>query len=706
MAIYHLNAKWHTRKKDTKLRALRAYAYRAGARVFDPLNNRVYNSTNKKEVVHCETVGPPNAAAWMLDPLALWGHIEQRETRKDSVLFAEWEGALPNELGLDECKTIVSGFVTEFMLAEGQVVSWALHFKDGNQHFHAMCTTRDIEGDGFGSKNNRWRQWAMLYKTREGLAKHINMALEKAGLPQRVTHKSYADLGIDREPTKHVGPEHSGVRDASYRAKRDERLRNNRRVKAVNQQRGKRRSAAARKYLVAGAQGAKLMTAIQDQLQDTRQLDAVPVTTAMSVDVMAAYNYLHTAPPNADEIYLALGRVRTGLGREWNWPTMAAQYRRLDKPGGDVLTALLVKELIWVVSRSPELAPEFAKLVPRTRLADIAIAAKNWAQSASKPDALYLIDSILQAAGIGVVDGAGIQAVVTTGNLATPDFSNYADALAPLAYLIVDMRELVGVCQRVAHSIEKKISPDILAKRVNRILASDTWPTSQPELLDALVAGEVVFAAKRRQHKLADVLDAVPPDRRGHFESMVTSVLGGCTVDAGHAVASRALSQQAQMEVQAECNLRMVLTKWQLADYPARCSAMAAIGRAYPWSAFQRDIQRHAQSASGWQSAWWQDQQATLKGHELTTFCEQLPSWLNQTRPKQYPLGAHDPAMTLMRNLRAHDASTPDARGIGVEVPLPSHPMTATPVNPWHGKYGDLGSTTQPGVTGSMLVSP
>ena len=698
MAIYHLTAKWHTRKKNSKLRALRAYAYRAGARVFDPLNNRVYNSTNKKEVVHCETVGPHNAAAWMLDPLALWGHIEQRENRKDSVLFSEWEGAVPNELSLDECKAIVSGFVTEFMLAEGQVVSWALHDKPGNRHFHAMCTTRDIEGDGFGNKNPRWRQWAMLYKTREGLAKHINMALEKAGLPQRVTHKSYADLGIDREPTQHVGPEYSGNRDASYRAKRDERLRNNRRVKVVNQQRGKRRSATARRCLVAGAQGAKLMTAMQDQFQKVRQLDALPVTPAMSSEVLVAHEHLHTVLPDADEIYLAVGRVRTGLGREWNWQAMAAQYNRVDKLGGDVLTALLVKELIWVVSRSPEQAPEFAKLVPRTRLVDIAVAAKNWAQSASKPDALYLIDSILQAAGIGVVDGAGIQEVVSTGNWATPDFSNYADALAPLAYLISDMSELVGVCQRVAHSIEKKISPDILAKRVNRILASDTWPTTQAELLDALVAGEVVFAVKRRQHKLADVLDAVPPDRRSHFEAMVTSVLGGCTVDAGHAVASRALSQQAQMEVQAECNLRMVLTEWQLADYPARCSAMAAIGRAYPWSEFQRDIQRHAQSDSGWQSAWWQEQQTTLKGHELAKFCERLPTWLSQTRAKLYPLGTHDPdpAMTLMRNLRAHGASTPDASSVGSGVKVP---QTATPVNPWHGKCGDLGSTTQPGLT-------
>ena len=671
--------------------------------MFDPLNNRIYNSTNKKEVVHCETVGPPNAAAWMLDPLALWAHTEQRENRKDSVLFSEWEGALPNELSLDECKVIVSGFVTEYMVGEGMVVSWALHDKKGNRHFHAMCTTRDIEGDGFGSKNNRWRHWAMLYKTREGLAKHINMALEKAGFPQRVTHKSYADLGIDREPTKHVGPEHSGNREMPYQAKRDERLRNNRRVKTVYQQRSKRRRADAEKCLVAGVHAAKLMTALHDQLQETRQADSVPVTPAMSAEALAAYNYMHTALPGADEIYLAIGRVRAGIGREWNWPTLVAQYNRLDKSGGDVLTALLVKELIWVVSRSPEQVPEFAKLVPRTRLAEVLVSAKAWVQ-ASKPDALYLIDSILQTAGIGAGDGSGIQAVVSPGGPAAPDFSSYADALAPLAYLITDMTELVLVCQRVAHSIEKKISPDILAKRINRILAGDTWPTTQVELLDALVAGEVVFAAKRRQHKLADVLNAVPPDRRSHFEAMVTSVLGGSTVDAGHAVASRALSPQAQMEVQAECNLRMVLTQWQLSDYPARRAAMAAIGKAYRWSEFQRDIQRHVQSNSGWQSAWWTEQQANLQGSELVTFRQQLPTWLTKTRLKQYPLGAHDPdpAMTLMRTIRAYGVANQDDSGVYREAAKASNTAIAPPVNPWQvtnldGSGDQLNPAARPG---------
>lgn len=663
MAIYHLTAKWHTRKKNKKLRALRAYAYRAGARVFDPLNNRVYNSTNKKEVVHCDTLGPPNAAAWMLDPLALWAHTEQRENRSDSVLFAEWEGALPNELDIDECKAIASAFVGD-LVKEGMVITWALHDKRGNRHFHAMATTRNIEGDHFGYKNNRWRQRALLYKTRESLATHINTALEKAGLPQRVTHRSYADLGIDREPTKHVGPEHSGRSDPSYQAKREERLRHNRRVRTVYQQRSKRRRAESRKSLVAGANAGKLMAAVRDLLGEAHHADVAALTPTASAEALTACDHMRAALPHADEIYLAMGRVRAGLGREWNWPTLAAQYKRLDKSSGDVLDSLLVKELIWVLSRSPEQAVEFAMLVPRTRLPGIAIAAKAWAQ-ASKPDVLALIDSMVQTLDSTVPEDSDSQSQSQSQSLAlnnvspTSDFSSYADAFAPLAHLITDMGELVQACQLVAQSIEKKLSPDILVKRVNRILAGDSWPTSQAKLLDALIAGEVVFVAKRRQHKLADVLNAVPVDRRSHFEKVATSVLGGCTVDAGHKVASRALSPRAQMEVQAECNLRMVLTDWQLADYPKRHSAMASIGKIYPWSQFQKDIQRHARSASGWQSAWWHEKQAALQGSDLAIFGAYLPGWLTQTSHKQYPLGAPDadPATTLMHNLHTHAAN-------------------------------------------------
>jgi hypothetical protein len=99
---------------------------------------------------------------------------------------------------------------------------------------------------------------------------------------------------------------------------------------------------------------------------------------------------MHAALLDASRIYLELGRVKHGLGREWNWPSFLAQYKRLDK-SGDILDALLAKELIWVVSRSHEMAPEFVTLVTPQRLFKAVQKAKAWAQAA-RPDRLPMLD--------------------------------------------------------------------------------------------------------------------------------------------------------------------------------------------------------------------------------------------------------------------------------------------------------------------------
>ncbi len=48
MAIYHLNAKVHSRGTDPKLHALRSYAYRSGTRIVDPITGRIYNYQSKQ----------------------------------------------------------------------------------------------------------------------------------------------------------------------------------------------------------------------------------------------------------------------------------------------------------------------------------------------------------------------------------------------------------------------------------------------------------------------------------------------------------------------------------------------------------------------------------------------------------------------------------------------------------------------------------
>jgi hypothetical protein len=176
---------------------------------------------------------------------------------------------------------------------------------------------------------------------------------------------------------------------------------------------------------------------------------------------------------------------------------------------------------------------------------------------------------------------------------------------------------------------------------------------------------EVVFAAKRRPHKVADVLDAVPPEQRSHFEGVIASVLGTLPVDAGHDIAARALPHPTQMDMQAEFNVRQVLSEFQLSDFEHRRQAMAVFGKTYSWSDFQHDIQRQSVTDSGWQRAWWDEQLESLTGTPLASFLETMPPWYAKSSPispTAYPMGAYDPdqVKTWLSALDAHRVMHPD----------------------------------------------
>jgi hypothetical protein len=176
---------------------------------------------------------------------------------------------------------------------------------------------------------------------------------------------------------------------------------------------------------------------------------------------------------------------------------------------------------------------------------------------------------------------------------------------------------------------------------------------------------EVVFAAKRRPHKVAEVLNAVPIERRSHFEGVIASVLGTLPVDAGHAIAARALPHQTQMDMQAEFNVRQVLSEFQLSDFDHRRQAMAVLGKTYSWSNFQHDIQRQSGTDSGWQRAWWDEQLESLTDTPLASFLATVPPWYamsSPSKPTTYPMGAYDPKpqKTLLSALNAHRVMHPD----------------------------------------------
>jgi hypothetical protein len=81
------------------------------------------------------------------------------------------------------------------------------HSKSGNNpHVHILCTMRKLDGDKFSAKKETdWNQKPLLVEQRKSWAGAVNAALEKAGRPERVDHRSLKDRGIDRLPQPKIG---------------------------------------------------------------------------------------------------------------------------------------------------------------------------------------------------------------------------------------------------------------------------------------------------------------------------------------------------------------------------------------------------------------------------------------------------------------------------------------------------------------------
>lgn len=203
--MYHFSAQVISRKAGRSATA--AAAYRAGEEVTDHRTGEVHDYTRKGGVVGASILAPADAPAWVFDREQLWNQVESAERRKDAQLCREIDAAIPVELDEHQRIEAVRQFVEAEMVSRGMVADVAFHdFDNDNPHCHIMLSMRDLEPDGFGKKNRDWNDRSVLNGWREKWAEHMNKALELAGEEKRIDHRSYADQGLDYEPTWHMGP--------------------------------------------------------------------------------------------------------------------------------------------------------------------------------------------------------------------------------------------------------------------------------------------------------------------------------------------------------------------------------------------------------------------------------------------------------------------------------------------------------------------
>ena len=215
MADFHVSVKTISRSAGRSATA--AAAYRSAVLIVDQRTGEVHNYERKRGVRHAEIFLPTDAPPWMTDRANLWNAIEQRETRKNSTVAREFEIALPLELNARQRIELARAIALEITARHKCAVDISVHEpnpdSDGrNHHVHILCSTRRVTPDGFGEKTRELdeRTSGEINYWRERIATIQNEHLARAGHDARVDHRSLHDQGIDREPTKHLGPAATG----------------------------------------------------------------------------------------------------------------------------------------------------------------------------------------------------------------------------------------------------------------------------------------------------------------------------------------------------------------------------------------------------------------------------------------------------------------------------------------------------------------
>lgn len=217
MAIFHLSVKPISRSAGRSSTA--AAAYRAGEKIIDERTGEIHDYTRKHGVESADIVLPDGAPEWATSRAQLWNAAELAEKRKDACVAREYEVALPAELSADQRRKLALDFAKDMANREGCAVDVAIHApgRDGdnrNHHAHILRTTRKVEADGLGAKLDTEQAGRKrkndLEEVRERWASFSNAALERAGVAERIDHRTLQAQGIDRAPTQHLGPAASG----------------------------------------------------------------------------------------------------------------------------------------------------------------------------------------------------------------------------------------------------------------------------------------------------------------------------------------------------------------------------------------------------------------------------------------------------------------------------------------------------------------
>jgi hypothetical protein len=179
----------------------------------------------------------PEGIAENRTAIQAWLRDAEHADRVNARVVDKLVVALPRELDAAGRRELVRDFC-ELVTGGRAAYVAAIHDKGEdavNPHAHVMLRDRDLET---GKRVLQTTERGSTERLREAWEFAANRALERAGVAERIDRRSLLEQGIDREPTRHIGPH---VEAMERKGMEPERLRETRAVEDYN-----RRADAAR----------------------------------------------------------------------------------------------------------------------------------------------------------------------------------------------------------------------------------------------------------------------------------------------------------------------------------------------------------------------------------------------------------------------------------------------------------------------------
>lgn len=219
--MYHLSVGFVSR--STGRSSVQSAAYITGEQLHESRRDLNVNYQNRHSDIAFTTTLAPDYAPEMFHNVGVWNHFENfedayaykryktDETREKYLNSAQTAQtivvALPRELSVDICNELITQFAKDRFVSRSLVVTLAMHDDEGNPHAHLQISRRAVneQGEISWAKDREICTKKELLVTRKLWADLTNQYLEREGYEARITHKSFADLGIQLEPTQHRG---------------------------------------------------------------------------------------------------------------------------------------------------------------------------------------------------------------------------------------------------------------------------------------------------------------------------------------------------------------------------------------------------------------------------------------------------------------------------------------------------------------------